>query len=181
MTSGTQPFTPDELEFLDLGQAAAICAVSQERFNRWIEKGVVPVILTDRGTLIRSHDLIQHLIRHNIPVPERLLQGNYKKVLFVLGEQEVPQTTAAEIVQTLFRLKKEAPLIFDFVHNDENIELKIITLQPDVIILFLYESNSQEPARLISRMTNGAIPVHTVTATHNIDFKSLFFDQLQSV
>lgn len=178
MTNGTQPFIPDELEYLDLGQAAAICAVSQERFNRWIEKGVVPVICTDRSTLIRAHDLIQHLIRHNIPVPERLLQGNFKKVLFVLGGQEVPQTNAAEIVQTLFRLKKEAPLIFDYVHNDENIELKIIALQPDVIILFLSESSNPEPARLISRMTNGTIPVHTVATTRNIDFKSLLYDQL---
>ena len=30
--------TPNDLEYLDLEQAATICCVSNERFGKWIEK-----------------------------------------------------------------------------------------------------------------------------------------------
>ena len=95
--------SPNDLEHLSLEQAANICCVSDERFSRWIEKGAVPVIDHGGRRLIRSHDLIQHLIRHNIPIPDRLLQGNIKKILFLLAGETVPPSVTSEIIWALYQ------------------------------------------------------------------------------
>ena len=121
--------TPNDLEYLDVEQAANICSVSDERFAKWIEKGLVPVIEHGSKRLVRAHDLIQHLIRHNIPIPERLLQGSSKKILFILMEETIPQSVTSEIIWTLYRLREQSPYIFDIVRDDTNIELKIINRQ----------------------------------------------------
>ena len=164
----------NELEYLDLEQAAIICCVSDERFNKWIEKGVVPVIDRNGKKLIHSHDLIQHLIRHNIPIPDRLLQGNNKKILFVLTNTDISQPVATELIWALFRLRKQSAYIFDFVRYDNNVELKIITLHPDIIVLLLQEPVDQEPEKTIRKMTNGITPVYTFSTDRTIDLEMLF-------
>lgn len=164
----------DELEYLDLEQAAAICAVSDERFNKWVEKGIVPIIHLKNNKLIRSHDLIQHLIRHNIPVPDRLLQGINKKILFILNGEELPQSMAAEIVLTLFKLRRQTAHIFDFVHFGEHVELKIIALCPDIIVLLTEDVVEPELKQSIRKMVNDAIPVYSVTANRTVDLETLF-------
>lgn len=162
-------FTANDLEYLDLAQAANICCVSAERFGKWIDKGVVPVINHNGKLLIRSHDLIQHLIRHNIPIPDRLLQGNNKKILFILTEEAVPQTVTSEIIWALYRLRKRTPYIFDFVRYDRNIELKIITFRPDIIFLLQKDTTDQEPERQLRKMANGNTPVHAFCTDQTID------------
>ena len=161
--------TPNDLEYLDLEQAANICCVSVERFGKWIEKGVVPVINHHGKLLIRSHDLIQHLIRHNIPIPDRLLQGNNKKILFILTEEAVPQAVTSEIIWALYRLRKRTPYIFDFVRYDKNIELKIITFRPDIIFLLQKETVDPEPEKLLRKMVNGTTPVHAFSTDQPIN------------
>ena len=174
MTSGFKPnLNSTDLEYLDLEQAAIICCVSDERFEKWIEKGVVPVIDRNGKKLIHSHDLIQHLIRHNIPIPDRLLQGNNKKILFVLTDKDIPQSVATEIIWALFRLRKRTSYIFDFVRYDKNVELKIITLCPDIIVLLLQGSGQQEPENTIRKMTNGITPVYTFSTDCKIDLEML--------
>ena len=167
---------PNDLEYLDLEQAAVICCVSDERLNKWIEKGTVPVIDRNGKKLIHSHDLIQHLIRHNIPIPDRLLQGSNKKILFVLTEKDIPQPVATELIWALFRLRKRSAYIFDFVRYDRNVELKIITLRPDIIVLLLQGVFNQEPETTIRKMTNGVTPVYTFSTDRKIDLEMLFHE-----
>jgi hypothetical protein len=164
MTNGQQPSTPNDHEYLDLKQAAVICSVSDERFGKWIDKGVVPVIDVNGKKLIHSHDLIQHLVRHNIPIPDRLLQGNSKKILFVLTDESVPNTVTTEVIWSLYKLRKQTAYIFDFVRFDSNIELKIITFRPDRIVLVQADAGDLEPERLIRKMANGSTPIYTFTA-----------------
>ena len=161
--------TPNDLEYLDVGQAANICSVSDERFAKWIEKGLVPVIEHGGKRLVRAHDLIQHLIRHNIPIPERLLQGSSKKILFILMEETIPQSVTSEIIWTLYRLREQSPYIFDIVRDDTNIELKIITFGPDVIFLLRKDTTDQAREQAIARMVNGTTPVHAFSIDHPID------------
>ena len=144
--------TANDLEYLDVEQAANICSVSDERFARWIDKGLVPVIAHGGKRLVRAHDLIQHLIRHNIPIPERLLQGSSKKILFILMEETIPERVTSEIIWTLYRLREQTPYIFDIVRDDPNIELKIITFNPDVIFLLRKDSTDQAREQAIARM-----------------------------
>lgn len=164
MTNGQHPFTPHDLEYLDLKQAAMICSVSDERFGKWIDKGVVPVIDVNGKILIHSHDLIQHLVRHNIPIPDRLLQGNSKKILFVLTGESIPHTITTEVIWALYKLRKRTAYIFDFVRFDTNIELKVITFLPDRIVLLQEDASDPEPERLIRRMVNGSTPIHIFAA-----------------
>ena len=169
MTNGQKPFTPNDLEYLNLEQAAVICSVSDERFSKWIDKGVVPVIDVNGKKLIHSHDLIQHLVRHNIPIPERLLQGNSKKILFVLTDESIPPTVTTEVIWALYKLRKRTSYIFDFVRLDSNIELKIITLRPDVIVLLQEDAGDREPERLIRKMVNGSTPIYAFTADQTVE------------
>ncbi len=161
--------TANDLEYLDVEQAANICSVSDERFARWIDKGLVPVIEGKGKKLIRSRDLIQHLIRHNIPIPERLLQGSSKKILFILMEETIPERVTSEIIWTLYRLREQTPYIFDIVRDDPNIELKIITFNPDVIFLLRKDTTDQAREQAIARMANGTTPVHAFSIDHPID------------
>ncbi len=170
MTNGPKTTdTPYDLEYLDLTQAANICCVSNERFGKWIEKGLVPVIDHNNKKLLRSHDLIQHLIRHNIPIPDRLLQGKNKKILFILTEEAIPQAVTSEIIWALYRLRKRTPYIFDFVRYDNNIELKIITFRPDIIFLQQTDTVDQEPEKTIRKIVSGTISVHAFSIDRPIN------------
>lgn len=164
MTNGQPTNTSSDHEYLDLKQAAVICSVSDERFGKWIDKGVVPVIDVKGKKLIHSHDLIQHLVRHNIPIPDRLLQGNCKKILFVLADETVPHAVTAEVIWALYKLRKQRAYIFDFVRFDSNIELKIITFHPDKIVLLQEDAEDRQPAQHIQKLVNGSTPLYTFTA-----------------
>ncbi|MDR2551152.1 MAG: helix-turn-helix domain-containing protein [Desulfobulbus sp.] len=171
MTNGQQQHPPTDHEYLDLKQAAVICSVSEERFGKWIDKGVVPVIEVKGRKLIHSHDLVQHLVRHNIPIPDRLLQGNSKKILFVLTDEAIPHKVTIEVIWALYALRKETAYIFDFVRLDSNIELKIITFHPDKIVLLQENPGDEEPARQLRKLSSGATPVYTFAADGIVELK----------
>ena len=174
MTNGFKPhLSPTDLEYLDIEQAAAICSVSNKRFGRWVEKGAVPVIDLNGKILIRAHDLIQHLIRHNIPIPGRLLQGNTRKILFILTEENLPQSLTSEVIWTLYRLRKRIAFIVDFVRYDQNIELKIITFNPDIICLLQKEGDNETTETAIRKMVNGSTPVHSFATDREINLDVL--------
>jgi len=171
MTNGQPQHPPAGHEYLDLKQAAIICSVSEERFSKWIDKGVVPVVEGKEGRLIHSHDLVQHLVRHNIPIPDRLLQGNSKKILFVLTDESIPHTVTIEVIRALCALRKETAYIFDFVRFDDNLELKVITFHPDKIVLLQENPGEREPERLLRKLTNDATPVYAFTAERTVELK----------
>ncbi|MCL1981440.1 MAG: hypothetical protein FWG62_10260 [Proteobacteria bacterium] len=171
MTNGQQQHLPTDHEYLDLKQAAIICSVSEERFGKWIDKGAVPIIEAKGRRLIHSHDLVQHLVRHNIPIPDRLLQGNSKKILFVLTDESIPHKVTIEIIWALYALRKETAYIFDFVRFDRNIELKIITFHPDKIVLLQDNAGDGKPARQLRNLTNGVPPVYTFVADNIVELK----------
>lgn len=167
---------PDDLEYLTFEQAASICCISEERFVRWVEKGMVPVITLNDNPLIRAQDLIQHLIRHNIPIPDRLLQGNTKKILFILMQAAIPRTLTTEIIWALYRFRERNAYVFDFIEYDENTELKIITFDPDYIFLLQRDAQGPELEEHISAMLGRKVPVHSFYADRKIDLESFFTD-----
>ena len=165
---------PDELEYLSFEQAAAICSISEERLARWIEKGL-PVL--PEQSLIRSQDLIQHLIRHNIRIPERLLQGSIKKILFILMQAEISAAMTRDIIWALYRQREHSDYIFDFIQNDENTELKIITFDPDAIFLLQSgDAKTSETKRNISAILARTIPIHQFPIDQATDIDTLLND-----
>ena len=177
MTNGLKKMlNPDDLEYLSFDQAASICCISEERFAKWIEKGLVPAIDVKGKQLIRSRDLIQHLVRHNIRIPDRLLQGNIKKILFILMQTEIPPAMTTKIIWALYRLRKQTSYIFDFIEFDNTTELKIITFDPDVIFLLRKESDNSEGEHSLSKMLGKNIPIHSFSVDREIDLEALLND-----
>jgi len=165
---------PEDLEYLNFAQAAAICSISEERLARWVDKGMLPVISANETLVIRSQDLIQHLIRHNIRIPDRLLQGTIKKILFILMQAEVSPQMTRDIIWALYRQREHSDYIFDFIQHDENTELKIITFDPDAI--FLLQNTSVPTCEIkhcINALLERTIPVHWFPVDQAIDLDSL--------
>ncbi|MGE4560867.1 MAG: hypothetical protein AB7E77_11755 [Desulfobulbus sp.] len=169
-------FHPEDLEYLTLDQAASICCVSEERFGKWIEKGLLPVIEGKGKKLIRSRDLIQHLIRHNIRIPDRLLQSNSKKILFILLEKDLPSTMTPNIIWTLYRLRQHPAFIVDFIECDSTTELKVITFDPDIIFLLKNDADTKDSVRTLNRMLGREIPIHCFPLDQTIDIETLLKD-----
>ncbi len=167
---------PNDLEYLTFEQAASICCVSEERFGKWIEKGLIPVIVINEKKFIRPQDLIQHLIGHNIRIPDRLLQGNIKKILFILMQTEIPQAMTTKIIWALYRLRKQTSYIYDFIEYDKNTELKIITFDPDTIFLLTKDTQSQDAKKNIDRMLGKNIPVHSFSVDRDINLDAILSD-----
>ncbi|MDD2465340.1 MAG: helix-turn-helix domain-containing protein [Desulfobulbus sp.] len=167
---------PEDLEYLTIDQAASICCVSEERFGKWIAKGLLPVIEINNSRLIRSRDLIHHLIRHNIRIPERLLQGNSKKILFILLEKDLPSTMTTHIIWTLYRLRKHPAFIVDFIECDSNTELKVITFDPDIIFLLKSDADTKASVLKLHRMLGKEITIHNFSMDQPIDIDALLTD-----
>jgi len=164
---------PNDLEYLTVDQAASICSVSEERFEKWIEKGLLPVIEAKESRLIRSRDLIQHLIRHNIRIPARLLQGNSKKILFILLEKNLPSTMTEGLIWTLYRLRQHPAFIVDFIECDSTAELKVITFDPDIIFLLKSDGDAQASVLKLNQMLAKEIPIHQFPVDQTIDIDTL--------
>ena len=122
-------------EFLSPARAAALCCVSEARFESWIHQGLVPVVRHGSRKMVKSRDLIQHLINHNIRIPEALLQGGRKKILFIALHEQVESKLAAAAIRLLHRLRNQEDCIVDFIRHGEHTELKVITFEPDRIVL----------------------------------------------
>lgn len=167
---------PGNLEYLTLDQAASICCVSEERFGKWIEKGLLPVIETKGNKLVRSRDLIQHLIRHNIRIPERLLQGNTKKILFILMEKDLPAPMTTDIIWAIYRLRKHPSLIIDFIECNSDTELKVITFDPDVIFLLKSNEDTKTAELKLNKMLGKDIPIHSFSVERALDIDTLLND-----
>ena len=122
-----------ELEYLSLEQAATLCGVSEERFRKWAEMDPLPLIETGGKRLVRAQDLIRHLIENNIRLPERLLSGQTRKILFIGGKNKT--LPGIEMIWALYRLQRSSRSVLNFIEDDENAELKVITFDPDYIFL----------------------------------------------
>ena len=117
-----------------------------------MRQGLVPVVRQGGRKLIKSRDLIEHLISHNIRIPEELLQGGRKKILFIGLHDHVESGLAAAVIRLLYRLRERENFIVDFIRHGEHTELKIITLEPDKIILLGADPEAQDLLTSLRRL-----------------------------
>ncbi len=162
----------DDSEYLTPAQAASVCCVSVDRFFRWLDSGLIPVICRRGRRLISSQDLIHHLVRHNIPVPDRLLQGGLKKILVILQQLIMPKAVTAKIIWTLYRFREKTPCILECIAYDSNTELKIITFSPDAILLFGMDEQVEDTAAGIRQILTNAIPLYSFSPAQAAEFAS---------
>ncbi len=136
-------------EFLSMEQAAALSSVSESRFAGWIQQGLLPVVYGGGRYMIKARDLIAHFIGHNIRIPAQLLQGGRKKILFIGLQDQVEPELASAVIRLLYRLRDQEDFIVDFIRHGEHTELKVITLEPDRVVLL---GREHETERLLRKL-----------------------------
>ena len=166
-------------EYLTIKKAALISCVSEERFIRWVNKGLIPVITKGEDTFVRSRDLVQHLIQYNIPIPDGLLQGSAKKILFIFLQRLMPERFSAEIIQVLYKLRSQTSFILDFIEEDSWTSLKIMTFKPDIIFLLLGQCNECLATSNIKATLMKDVPVYSFHADRNMDFTTFISNCVQ--
>ena len=162
---------PAELEYLSLAEAAALCSVSEERFWKWVEMGLLPLIKKSGKQLVRSQDLIRHLIEHDIRLPERLLPDKARKILFISEKKQMPH--AIEIVSALYHWQHSSRSVFKFIEDDENAELKIITFDPDRIFLLPPLGEKYQDIARFDAVLSHPVPVRVFSPNSIADLDSV--------
>jgi len=160
-----------ELEYLSLEQAAALCSVSEERFRKWLKIGPLPLIEAGGKMLVRAQDLIRHLIEHNIRLPERLLPGQARKILFIGKKDKMPP--GREIVWALSHLQRGSRSVFNFIEDDENADLKIITFDPDCIFLLPPLDEKSAGIARFNTVLSRSVPVRVFSPNSIADLDSV--------
>ncbi|WP_028582650.1 helix-turn-helix domain-containing protein [Desulfogranum japonicum] len=163
----------DDSEYLTPDQAASVCCVSVDRFSRWLDSGLIPVIARQGQRLISSQDLIHHLVRHHIPVPDCLLQGHLKKILVIFQQLLMPKAVTAKIIWALYRFREKTSCIIECIAYDSNTELKIITFSPDTILVFGRDEQVKNTADSIRQVLTTSIPLYSFSPTETSDFESV--------
>ena len=137
MDNPTSPINPskEELELLSPSLAASLCCVSEARFNSWIEQGFMPLLDYKGAKMVRSSDLIGHLVTYNIRIPARLLDQGQKKILCIMQGSALDAETVTYLIRYLYLVRKKENCIIDFTKHGEHAELKVLTFEPDRIIL----------------------------------------------
>ncbi len=166
-------------EYLTIKKAALVSCVSEERFSRWVDKGLIPVITRGEDTFVRSRDLVQHLIQYNIPIPDGLLQGSAKKILFIFLQRIMPEGFSAEIIQVLYKLRSQTSFILDFIEDDSCTSLKIMTFKPDIIFLLFGQCNESLTKSSIKATLMKDVPVYSFHADRNMDFTTFISNCVQ--
>lgn len=128
-----------------LDQIASLCGVSLLRVRRWIEKKGLQVCSTDGSEeIIRHADLIDFLVKYNMPIPDSIMPFQAKKLLFIHSNYSGERLFIRFLVHFLGQLKKEQRnLIADHVSYGPDAKMKVLVFKPDLIILDMMESDQE--------------------------------------
>ena len=74
---------------LDIRQVSLYCGFSEETVQNWIEKGELKATPVQEGHYrISVADLVDFLIKYNLPIPDKILSPGTKKVLIIVNEEK---------------------------------------------------------------------------------------------
>lgn len=130
---------------LTLDQIASLCGVSLLRVRRWIEKKGLQVCSPDSSEeMVRHADLIDFLVKFNMPIPDSIMPFKAKKILFIYSNYSGERLFIRFLVHFLGQLKKEQRnLIADHVAYGPDAKMKVMVFKPDLIILDMTESDQE--------------------------------------
>lgn len=122
--------------FLNLDQVSLYCGTPIRRVINWVEKKGLAVS-KDNGDLKVSHaDLIDFLVKHNMPIPEAIMPVTVKKILFVFSEDLIMDEIVLNFLMKFFeKLKSESDLIIDYCSYGSMVNMKLLVFKPDLVIL----------------------------------------------
>ncbi|MDY0351000.1 MAG: hypothetical protein RBR09_07090 [Desulfobulbaceae bacterium] len=140
---------------LSLEQIATLCGVSPGRVSRWIEKKGLQT-LSSEGTedMVLQADLIDFLVKYNMPIPDSIMPFQAKKILFIYSNFSDERLFIRFLVHFLGQLKKEQRnLIADHVAYGPDAKMKVMVFKPDLILLDMMENN-REAIAMIRQIKN---------------------------
>ncbi len=122
--------------FLNLDQISVYCGTPLKRVNNWVEKKGLPMTV-DNGVRKVSHaDLIDFLVKHNMPIPEAIIPAKVKKILFVFSQELIMDEIVLNFLMKFFeKLKTESDLIVDYCSYGTMVNMKLLVFKPDLVIL----------------------------------------------
>lgn len=123
--------------FLSLDQISLYCGIPLKRVNNWVESRGLEVSKTEGNVRKVSHnELIDFLVRHNMPIPDSIIPLKVRKILFVFAEEVIMDEIVLKFLMKFFeRLKKEANLIVDYCSYGSVVRMKLLVFKPDLVIL----------------------------------------------
>ena len=146
-SAATSPFSPEQthmaagksinnkLEAVTLQQVASLCCVSEDRVKKWVNtSGLKP--LTSESEQVYCQDLIDFLVRYNMPIPASILPAEAKKILFIFSSETLKYIYVTFLVHFFQKLRTEENFISDTVCYDQQAKYKILTFAPDLIVTY---------------------------------------------
>jgi len=107
------------------------------RVSNWVKNRGLK-LAGGRGNARKVHidELIDFLVRHNMPIPDSLIPIRVWKILFVFTEELIMDEIVLKFLMKFFeRLKKEANLIVDYCSYGSVVKMKLLVFRPDLVIL----------------------------------------------
>lgn len=147
---------------LSLELAASLCGISPNRARKWIDKHGLKAVRGEGDKLfINAADLIDFLVKYNMPIPDAIVPKNTKKILFVYREGADDKNFLRYLIGFIRQLrKKKSCFIADQVPYSPDVQMKIMVFKPDLILLDAVDNTENVIA--ISRFVNNSREFSTI-------------------
>lgn len=128
---------------LALDEMAFLCGVSRERVKNWARKGELRIISDgDREQKVYATDVIDFLVKHNMPIPEPIMPRNMRKVLFVYSDDFASKKFLQFLINFYRQVKeKHFHFIADHTMYGPEAKMKVMVFNPHLIILDMTEND----------------------------------------
>lgn len=122
---------------LTLEQISLYCSVPLKRVMNWVENRGLSISGTEGDAArVSLQELIDFLVRHNMPIPDSIMPVKVRKILFVFAEELIMDEIVLKFLMRFFeRMKKEAHLIIDYCSYGPMVKMKLLVFRPDLVIL----------------------------------------------
>ncbi len=140
--------------YLSLDQISTYCGIPINRINNWVGGKQLKVSKVEDNTQkIQLDELIDFLVRHNMPIPDSIIPVKVRKILFIFAKDLIMDEIVLKFLMKFFeRLKKEANLIIDYCSYGSMVKMKLLVFKPDLVILDV--SSTEESSRLCCLLKN---------------------------
>jgi len=119
---------------LDIRQVSLYCGFSEETVQNWIEKGELKATPVQEGHYrISVADLVDFLIKYNLPIPDKILSPGTKKVLIIVNEEKTVLDTLLEC----FKKENIQDFIIDCSAYGLDTHMKLFLFKPDLVLIDL--------------------------------------------
>lgn len=128
---------------LNIDQAASLCGVSPTRVKAWIDKKELRAGENHgREQWIRHTDLIDFLVKFNMPIPDALLPYKARKILFIYNDDSGSRLFMRFLIRLLGQLKKtHQTFVADHIPYGPDAKIKVMVFKPDLVLLDMTEND----------------------------------------